>query len=298
MFGCALKKDVIRMLWYGILFGAALTGGLGVYMGMLILFGFFCLVALGMTVIVFSLVKFAVDKFLSWMSSETINELEVDADNNGNKFLSRLSTKIPLHRRCIINIAAGVLIAVLFIMVIAPNTINNDISKAEKKTVSAEKEIVAVENKRTYDPLQKIFIRLNKDTTEEHLKAMITANTLPYSAQEYSNREITYIVAFDESVTPHKHAKSGDYIKISFDKNGMIKHGEYVKSGVNMSALYYNFGTWWSLDEKLPENKYSGYYNIKYLGKEEGITIVYSNGNSIKTHYHPCESAEEAIAKL
>lgn len=143
----------------------------------------------------------------------------------------------------------------------------SDTSDTDKDIPSSEKAVAAIENKKQYDDLEKIFISLNSKTTEDDLKEMIDNNKLPYNTK-YFGGERRYIVAFEKEVTLYK--KPGNHIKISFDINSLIKSGEYSKEGSSTSALYYNYGTWWYFREENPDNKYSGFSTLSMEEKIQG----------------------------
>lgn len=150
-----------------------------------------------------------------------------------------------------------------------------------------------------YDSLQTVFLSITPDTTVEELDALIADNGLCYTCKEYNKsgggKSISYKIAYTDGAAKQSHADSGDYLKVSFDKeNGRLMTAQYVKSGTVGSALLYCYGTWYDFRDSNAED-YSGYYLIDSLSKEAGITVKYDNGREVETHYFPYASAEELI---
>ena len=52
------------------------------------------------------------------------------------------------------------------------------------------------------------------------------------------------------------------------------------------------------VEEKEPNNSYSGYYYHTPGESKSGITMKYSNGNSTETGYHDVNSGEDALANI
>ena len=142
--------------------------------------------------------------------------------------------------------------------------------------------------------LQIIFTMLTPETTIEDVKNFIDEFSLNYTMGEYSD-SITYKIAYSEEAAKQKYAKEDKYLKIDFDnENEVFMYATYSNHDGNIT-LFYNYGTYYDLREKAPQNPYSGYYYYNLLDADNGITIKYSNGNSVKTKYHPCENAEDAL---
>lgn len=147
-----------------------------------------------------------------------------------------------------------------------------------------------------YDALQKVFLAVNFETTEEDLLKIIEANDLKYVAQEYNGnpKEVMYKIAYEDDVALHKYADSGDYIKVSFSmEDGTMMVVDYHKSGE--CALLYNYGTYWDFNDDVKQGENSGYYYYTPGVNKGGSTIVYDNGRSKETGYHKVSSGEEAI---
>lgn len=150
-----------------------------------------------------------------------------------------------------------------------------------------------------FDRLQNMFISLCEKTSIEDIENEISENELFYTVGEYNKsgggKSVTYVVAYTEGSAAQKYADSGDHLEITFDKseNDRIMYAQYVNSS-SYTAFFYNYGTWFDFREKEP-GRYSGYYVIDALAKEDGLTIEYSNGNKKTTNYFPHRSAEDVI---
>lgn len=155
-----------------------------------------------------------------------------------------------------------------------------------------------------YDELQTIFINLTADISPEELEAIITEKGLYYTSQEYNKlsggKEISYKIAYTQEIAKQKYADSGDYLDLNFDleNNNRLMHAQYCNlKSLGPSALFYCYGTWFDFRESNAKD-YAGYYIVNPLSREDGITIQYSNGNEVTTHYFKCDSAEQAIQIL
>ena len=159
------------------------------------------------------------------------------------------------------------------------------------------------EVKRTidYDKLQNLFLMLSFDTDEDDLNKWINEYSLEYVAQKYNGtpKQMTYKIAYKHDVALHKHAESGDYVRVSFSKeDGSFMYAEYFNTNVFKTALLYNYGTYWDFREKTEYNKYSGYYYHKPGDSDGGIIIEYNNGNTTETGYHRANNSEEALLHI
>lgn len=262
------------MLWTGILIGAGLCGGLSscfAGVGIIMIFAFVMLIGAVLCIFLFAGGK------IIFILLKTLF----------GKCFSKNYKLLALSERHVIKVIV-VVIALLSFMVLIRESDN----RSAKVPKSDSASLVEMHE---YDSLQKIFISLNANITEDDLKVMITKESLSHSQKVYSGNEKIYIIAYEKECTVERHAKPGDYLSISFDSKGKIKNGEYYKTGGLSTALYYNHGVWWKFADDVPSNKYTGWYIIRYGEKENGIKIRYSNGNSSKTNYYPCGSAEEAL---
>lgn len=166
------------------------------------------------------------------------------------------------------------------------------------ETVEAE-EPVQIE----YDALQNLFISLTFDTKPEELEAMIQEYGLCSASQEFNSDDgtIDYVIAYTEGAAKFKHADSGDYIKISFEKNddNAFRYANYSSSShSNGMGLLYHHGTWFDFRTANAED-YSGYYfTTGSGGKKQGIVVKYTNGNEVQTGYYVCDSAQEVLAEV
>ena len=68
--------------------------------------------------------------------------------------------------------------------------------------------------------LQKIFLEINKETTEDKLLKLIEEHSVEYTAEEYNGtpKSRNYNIAFDSDVVLQKYAESGDSLEVSFNK--------------------------------------------------------------------------------
>ena len=149
-----------------------------------------------------------------------------------------------------------------------------------------------------YDKLQKIFIAIKLDTSEDDIKDLINKYGVKYSADDYNGtpKKVCYKIAFEEGVAVQKYADSGDYIEVSFSKeDGSLLVAEYFNNDAFKEAILYNYGVYWDFNENKPNNDYTGYYYKKPGDTEGGITIKYRNGNSKDTGYYSALSAKSAL---
>lgn len=157
------------------------------------------------------------------------------------------------------------------------------------------------ESTKEYDDLQKMFLEIDKDITEDDLLKLIEEYEVAYTAEDYNGtpKKRCYNIAFEEGVALQRYADSGDTLEVSFDKNdGTILYAEYFNDEAFMDAIYYNYGTYWDFREDEPGNTYSGYYYYKPGDTKGGITMKYSNGNTKETGYYSVDSAEDALIHI
>lgn len=158
-------------------------------------------------------------------------------------------------------------------------------------------------NKKTikYDELQKIFIAIKLDTSEDDIKDLINKYGVKYSADDYNGtpKKVCYKIAFEEGVAAQKYADSGDYIEVSFSKeDGSLLVAEYFNNDAFKEAILYNYGVYWDFNEKNPNNDYTGYYFHEPGDTEGGVTIKHGNGNSKETGYYSVSSAKVALNSI
>lgn len=175
-----------------------------------------------------------------------------------------------------------------------------NIKITEPATVPETEDIKVVE----YDTLQTLFVSFTPDTTVEELENLIAEHDLSFTSQEYNKlsggKTLKYIIAYTDGVAKQKYADSGDYIDVTFDKDNDLKlmYAQYCNlKAIGPSALLYCYGNWYSFSDS-NANDYSGYYLVNTLSREDGITIEYTNGNKVPTHYFKCSSAEDVIQEL
>lgn len=152
-----------------------------------------------------------------------------------------------------------------------------------------------------YDKLQKVFLAVSFDTTENDIQQLIKENDLKYTVKEYNGtpKSNVYKIAYEDGVAVQSYADSGDDLEVTFNQDdGTLMFAEYYNDKSFSDAILYNYGTYWEFSEKKPDNKYSGYYYHVPGDNEGGMTITYDNGNSVKTGYHKITSGKKAIQKV
>ena len=177
-------------------------------------------------------------------------------------------------------------------------TLSTTFFSVAASTVSTESSAEVIKE---YDNLQKMFLSIDKGTTEDDLLKLIEEYGVAYTAEDYNGtpKKRCYNIAFEEGTALQRYADSGDTLEVSFDQNdGTILYAEYFNDEAFMDALYYNYGTYWDFSEDEPGNVYSGYYYYKPGDTKGGITMKYSNGNTKDTGYHSVDSAEDALIHI
>ena len=157
------------------------------------------------------------------------------------------------------------------------------------------------EETKEYHDLQKMFLAIDKDTTEDDLLKLLEEYEVAYTAEDYNGtpKKRCYNIAFEEGAALQRYANPGDTLEVSFDKNdGTILYAEYFNNEAFMETVYYNYGTYWDFGEDEPGNVYSGYYYYKPGDTKGGITMKYSNGKTKETGYHSVDSAEDALGDI
>ena len=158
-----------------------------------------------------------------------------------------------------------------------------------------------VESTKEYDDIQKMFLAIDKDTTEDDLLKLLEEYEVAYTAEDYNGtpKKRCYNIAFEEGAALQRYANPGDTLEVSFDKNdGTILYAEYFNNEAFMETVYYNYGTYWDFGEDELGNVYSGYYYHKPGDTKGGITMKYSNGNTKETGYHSVDSAGDALGDI
>ncbi len=141
------------------------------------------------------------------------------------------------------------------------------------------------------DKLQKLYLGFNDNITKEEIENAIKENNLFYNEHEFANGA-TIKIAYKEKVAKIKHAESGDYIEISFNKDLEVEHIEYFNDKKFITLIDYRKGTYWSFRDQ-PE--YKGYYINGYNDKLGTIKIKYDNGNETEADYLQVKSKEEQL---
>ena len=190
------------------------------------------------------------------------------------------------------------IIKINLIGIVAGITASTTFFSVAASTVSTESSAEVIKE---YDNLQKMFLSIDKDTTEDDLLKLIEEYGVAYTAEDYNGtpKKRCYNIAFEEGTALQRYADSEDTLEVSFDQNdGTILYAEYFNDEAFMDALYYNYGTHWDFSEDEPGNVYSGYYYYKPGDTKGGITMKYSNGNTKDTGYHSVDSAEDALIHI
>ncbi len=151
-----------------------------------------------------------------------------------------------------------------------------------------------------FDILQTIFSGIDQNTTVSNIETLISQYSLAYTVENYNGSNIvrkktTYKIAYTEGSASQRYADSGDYIEVAFNKSDdSILYAVYSNVKSWKSALFYNYGIWFSFQFDSP-SEYTGYYIVAPFEKEDGIVIKYDNGNETTTDYFKCNSAEDSI---
>lgn len=151
-------------------------------------------------------------------------------------------------------------------------------------------------------PMDQLFYAVDLDTTYEQAMKLVEESGLYYSVREFNGtpKKISIIASDIEAAAKHRHAASGDSIQLCFDKGtNALLYMQYCDDKTLCSALLYSYGTYWDFREKEPNNQYTGlYYQDPTDFDKNGIVMVYSNGNSIKTNYYPFEDKASLLELL
>lgn len=146
-----------------------------------------------------------------------------------------------------------------------------------------------------YDQLQLLYNSINENMGYDEVLAAVNDTNLPYSDVKYSEGR-TIKVAFDEEVTPQKHAKSGDYVSIHFDEQAdnvgeyIFSTMEYFNNDAFITIFQYERGTYWEFGDSTDE--YKGLYINDYKSENE-FEITYDNGNTVTVNWIPVKTKEE-----
>ena len=89
-----------------------------------------------------------------------------------------------------------------------------------------------VESTKEYDDIQKMFLAIDKDTTEDDLLKLLEEYEVAYTAEDYNGtpKKRCYNIAFEEGAALQSYANPGDTLEVSFDKNdGTILGKKYFE---------------------------------------------------------------------
>lgn len=148
----------------------------------------------------------------------------------------------------------------------------------------------------SYNEIQSIFIGLNFDTTSDDIESIISNTSLEHSKNEY-NGYTSYQFSYTSGAALQKYGDGGEYVKITFDNNnGAFMYAEYEDYENFVISLLYNYGNYYDLTFRDPQNSYSGYYYYKPGdSSKKGVTLKYNNGYEKQTHYISSLDAEESL---
>ena len=154
-----------------------------------------------------------------------------------------------------------------------------------------------VKNTITYDKLQTLFLTIDESTKLSDVESLAEQSDLFYTEETYSGNQTCIQVAYTEGASLQKYSDSGDYLKVIYDEYMSFEYMQYCKETSAQSALYYQYGDFFDFSEDEP-GEYSGCYIVDPFGKNEGITITYTNGNTKKTNYFLHDSKEALLSKI
>ena len=134
------------------------------------------------------------------------------------------------------------------------------------------------------DALGAIFLGLSFETTPEEIEKAAADYGLEYTKQNYngSPKKTCYNLAYTEGAALQRYADSGDSMEIVFSRaDGSFMYAVYSNEAAFVSAILFNYGSYFDLRAKEPGGPESGYYS-QVPGKE----------------YTKCASAEEALRAI
>lgn len=134
-----------------------------------------------------------------------------------------------------------------------------------------------------YDTLQEIFMRISFDTTEDDIIRECEVNELKYDIKTYrGSKAKEYTLGYE--YRSGRNPIVGDNIEVTFStEDGSLAYAVYTKSFV--SAILFNYGSYWDLRSQTPGSSTSGYYvNIvaehnyqRVANAEKAIQFVLDN---------------------
>lgn len=153
-----------------------------------------------------------------------------------------------------------------------------------------------------YDDLQKIFLRLNKWSSEKELLLYIEEYGLPYEKEDYSSLgidPISYKIAFTKDALKIASDNRGDCVYVTFSRSdNALRYAYYFDLETDSFALLYQYGVFFELKETKPHNVYAGYYYWDGDDNKDGIKISYSIDESVPSDFHKVKDAEDALLQL
>lgn len=140
--------------------------------------------------------------------------------------------------------------------------------------------------------IDKIFLAMTPEITEEQFVSMIEQSGLSYQSKEFQgSKSIHYRVAYNESTSTFWRADSQQCIEASFTKkdrdyeDGTFEYAEMNMGFMVMDGFIYHHGTYWTIQNSLD----AGYYTvadvndretyIKYNSAEECLSALYDGAS-------------------
>lgn len=152
-----------------------------------------------------------------------------------------------------------------------------------------------------YDDLQKIFLRLNKWTSEKELLLYIEEYGLPYEKEDYSSLgidPISYKIALTKDSLKIDSDNPGDSVYVSFSRrDNALRYAYYFDLETDSLAILYQYGEIFELKETKPHNVYAGYYYLDGDDNKDGMQISYDIDESVPSDFHKVSDAEDALLR-
>lgn len=142
-----------------------------------------------------------------------------------------------------------------------------------------KKEDSKKEDKISYDKLQQLYLDIESEMSYEEVLSKVQESGLPFSETKFNGSKAIK-AAFEEGVTPQRHADEGDNINISFDddRDGNYVFGtiEYFNHEKFIKVFEYKNGTYWDFRD----GKDNGYYINNYQNIMGDKSEKYIKANS------------------
>lgn len=206
-------------------------------------------------------------------------------------FLYWLATTNRLSKK------AKIIIFVIIILVGAFGEKNKHQSSTQTsssgvRTETAESVGNPIHNKIEYDPLQKLFLKIDPTMSPEDLQGLLDGEEFKevfWGKKKYNGYDC-YTFAYSQGVANNVRGEDGDYLAIDFDsrRNNKFMNAVYSKKGKYANAILFRYGYYFELGASNPDDqKKWGYYF--YSEKLRG------DGKSSTPPYVKCNDAKEAL---